>query len=662
MADRSDTEVDFSPADPAELAILNMDIAAADTLVAERLAECGGDPLVAFTFNWLSSHSSVLWLQRKLGFNFSERPSCLLGVVESIDTWVIDYDTIQDWTQKTAHFWTAADTNYRRHQALLLCYSSNRSGIEPPGDDGMVYSAAVVWVLHDQSRVTVPQAVKHLRATAVAQREETAVLCHIPESAPYWASPADDTECNLVQLNNNVGSWFTSINRVRCYRCITHHLQSTMRTFVALSKDMSGRDDMHDDAVAFYYVEPRTAMWPCSIYAATTNEGDLLPALNVVPLETTEALEPPPPPVPRRDAYPPPNPDLEQDIIKMMGPTVGQLEVLAVDDSLTTEEPAAADNQPPRPQTPDGVPPIAPPGDPPRRVVIKTEPTTEILDFTTDNLDVSSSLTPLQPEDEEGAASDTTFAGSVGSTTVTALPLDHNYPTFLPLAPDGADDVQQPTFSSDIQPPNSSTVISSTPTPSTVPTRTVVLTTPGTGRIDSLCSLPLAIIRHSAVLDAAYKDLMTKFFDRLRLAHAERLTDLNTCRTSVSNAVRKWTKEVQTRAMLLGSNPGVSSYNVAIDTVRLLSDTLRRDVNNAEGVFLASKAEHDAAMEEHAAEIKQMLEVGIRDAIQAYLQGCVASCLAVVGDAGNLDPWLAQFTMRAMDFQSLCISHDGGVL
>ena len=362
MADRSDTEVDFFPADPAELAILNMDIAAADTLVADRLAECGGDPLVAFTFDWLSSHSSVLWLQRKLGFNFSDRLSCLLGVIKSIDTWVVDYDTIQDWTQKTAHFWTADDGRYWRHQALLLCYGSNRSGIEPPGDNGMVYSAAVMWVLHDQSRVTVPQAVEHLRATAVAQREEIAVLCHIPESAPYWASPTDDTECNLVQLNNNVGSWFTSINRMRCYRCITHHVQSGMRTFVALSKDICGQDGMHDDTVAFYHVEPRTAMWPCFIYTSATNEGDLLPALNVVPLETTDTLEPPPPPVPRRDAYLPPNPNLDQDIIKMMGPTVGQLEVLAVDDSPAAEEPAAADNEPPRLLTPDGVPPTLLPG------------------------------------------------------------------------------------------------------------------------------------------------------------------------------------------------------------------------------------------------------------------------------------------------------------
>ena len=470
MTDRSDTEVDFSPADPADLAILNMDIAAADTLVADRLAECGGDPLVAFTYDWLSSHPSVLWLQRKLGFNFSDRPSCLLGIVNSIDTWVIDFDTIQDWTQKTAHFWTTASGNYRRHQALLLCYGRNRSGLEPPGDNGMVYSGAVVWVLHDQSRVTVPQAVQHLRAMAVAQREEMAILCHIPESAPYWASPFDDNECNLVQLNNNIGSWFTSINRVRCYRCITYHLQSTMRTFVALNKEMSGRGDIHDDNVAFYYVEPRSAMWPCTVYATTTNDGDLLPVLNAVPLDTTDDMAPPPPPVPLPNPYPPPNPDLEQDVIKMMGPTVGQLEALVVDDASTTEDQPTTDTQTPRPQTPDGIPPTVPPEDPPRRVIIKAEPDTETVQPTTENLDVSSNLVPLQPDEEEGAASDTTFTGSVGSSTVPPVPQDHNYPAIPPSAPNDADDTQQPT---------SSTTGSPTPAPSGASTRTVILSTPG---------------------------------------------------------------------------------------------------------------------------------------------------------------------------------------
>ena len=47
-----------------------------------------------------------------------------------------------------------------------------------------------------------------------------------------------------------------------------------------------------------------------------------------------------------------------------------------------------------------------------------------------------------------------------------------------------------------------------------------------------------------------------------------------------------------------------------------------------------------------------MLHSGIRGTIQVFLQGCVRSCINYVGIEGNLDPWLAQFSTRAMDFQS----------
>ena len=87
------------------------------------------------------------------------------------------------------------------------------------------------------------------------------------------------------------------------------------------------------------------------------------------------------------------------------------------------------------------------------------------------------------------------------------------------------------------------------------------------GHIDSLCSLPLEIIEHLAVLDAAYNTLMGKFFDELRITHAEWLADLNACKASVSNAVHKWTSDVQDRALALGSNPGAVTYNVAVDTI-----------------------------------------------------------------------------------------------
>ena len=579
MTDRSDTEVDLHPTDPADIAILNMDIAAADNGVAAQLAECEGDPLRAFSFDWLSLNPDMLWLQRKLHVNFEQHPSCLLKVVNLIHTWAIDYDMIQDWTQKTAHFWTDANGKYWRHHALLLCYGRNRSGLQPPDDNGLIYSGAVIWVFHNQSCITVPQAVQHIRATAVPQREEMAILCLIPDSPPYWVSPDDTSECNLVQLDNNIGTWVTHLNRVRSYRCITLHLQSTMRTFVALDRGVSGRDDIKADNVAFYYVEPRGTLWPCTVYAVTNNNGDLLPALNVIPLETSDEMAPPPPPLPPQEQYPPPNPDLKQDIIQIMGPTVGQLEHYVVDSSSDTEEQPATDAPTQAPRTPDGAPPPPPPDAPPRHVIIKTE------------------------DAEEGAASDTMFSESVDSSAQPVIPHDYTYPTITIQVPDGANDTTEE--------PASSTSGSRPPASLGTPSRMVTFSANDAECVGSLCSLPQEIIQHSAVLDAAYNDLMAKFFDKLRITHAERLSDLNACRTSVSNAVREWTAEVQTQSSLLGSNPGAATYNVAIDTVRLLSNTLRHNINKAENTFLASKTQHDTHVEQHATEVKEMLEDGI---------------------------------------------------
>ena len=589
MLDRSDTEVDLHPTDPADIAILNMDIAAANDRIVAQLAECEGDPLRAFNYDWLSSNSDVLWLQRKLHVNFEQHPSCLLKVANSIHTWVIDYDTIQDWTQKTAHFWTDANGKYRRHQALLLCYGRNCSGLQPPDDNGLIYSGAVVWVFHNQFLVTVPQAIQHIWAMAVPHREEMAVLCSLPASPPYWVSPKDTSECNLVQMDNNIGTWATHLNRVRSYRCITFHLQPTMRTFIALDRGVSGREDIKADDVAFYYVEPRGALWSCNVYTVTNNDGDLLPALNVLPLETSDEMAPPPSPVPLPEQYPPPNPGLKQDVIQMMGPTVGQLEHHIVNDSSDTEEQPATSAPTQAPHTPDGAPSPPPPS---RCVIVKTEGS------------------------EEGAALDTTFNESVDSSAQPVIPHDYIHPPITIQAPDGANDTTQE--------PASSTSDSKPPASVGTPSRTVIFSADAE-RIDLLCSLPQEIIQHSAVLDAAYNDLMARFFDKLKITHAERLSDLDACRTSVNNAVREWTAEVQTRSSLMGSNPGVATYNVAIDTVRLLSNTLRHNISKAKDTFLASQTQHDARVEQHTAEVKEMLEDGIREAVQVYLRGCVDS-------------------------------------
>ena len=167
-----------------------------------------------------------------------------------------------------------------------------------------------------------------------------------------------------------------------------------------------------------------------------------------------------------------------------------------------------------------------------------------------------------------------------------------------------------------------------------------------------VCNLPLELIGHLAVLDDALTQIMSNFFDHIRVTHAEHLCDLNTCKSSVTNALRCWMTAVQERTTALGSNPGAATYNVAVDTVRMHSNELRNSLQAVETADLVSKGAHDACVQDHEATITAKLTTGIRDTVQAYLDGCVSTLLKYMGCQGNLDPWLAQVSSRAMGFQS----------
>ena len=170
--------------------------------------------------------------------------------------------------------------------------------------------------------------------------------------------------------------------------------------------------------------------------------------------------------------------------------------------------------------------------------------------------------------------------------------------------------------------------------------------------IRKVCNLPLELIGHSAVLDDAHTQIMSNFFDHIRVTHAEHLCDLNTYKSSITNALRHWTTAVQECTTALGSNPGAATYNVAVDTVHMHSNELWTSLQAAETAYLVSKGAHNARVQDHEATITAKLTTGIRDTIQAYLDGSVSTLLKYMGHQGNLDPWLAQVSSRAMGFLS----------
>ena len=74
MSDHSDEEEDFHPTTQEDIAAPNMAIANADDLVSQCLATCSGSSAAAFTYEWLSENSEVLWLKRKLQLDPNKHP------------------------------------------------------------------------------------------------------------------------------------------------------------------------------------------------------------------------------------------------------------------------------------------------------------------------------------------------------------------------------------------------------------------------------------------------------------------------------------------------------------------------------------------------------------------------------------------------------------
>ena len=61
-----------------------------------------------------------------------------------------------------------------------------------------------------------------------------------------------------------------------------------MHTFVTLNQGTSSRLDVKSDELAFYHIVLRGSLWPGETYVSVSNEGDLAPALNTIPVGTYE--------------------------------------------------------------------------------------------------------------------------------------------------------------------------------------------------------------------------------------------------------------------------------------------------------------------------------------------------------------------------------------
>ena len=306
-----------------------------------------------------------------------------------------------------------------------------------------------MWTLHNQARVTVPEAIHHIKMTAEERGKGIATICSLPEHPPYWPSPDDTSVCNLVLLDGSISTWATPLGNLRVYHAITHYKDAAMRTFIALNQGTSGRLDVKSDELAFYHVVLRGSLWPRETYVSVSNEGDLVPALNTIPVRAYEGEDKPPKP---DDKSPAPNSTHdaplastvgdEPDRVVFVGPAQFQMADILIPGSPEEQRDTTLDETTP--------PSIAPPtrifpDTPPRRVVVKTPEHVVIKkevhaqvdgataarvegdDGTTVLVTSSPKQIPPGTNAEGDLASDTTLSESIETGARLTAPADHSY-------------------------------------------------------------------------------------------------------------------------------------------------------------------------------------------------------------------------------------------
>ena len=257
---------------------------------------------------------------------------------------------------------------------------------------------------------------------------------------------------------------------------------------------------------------------------SVSNEGDLVPALNTILVRTYEEEDEPLKP---DDKSPVPdsthNTPLvstvgdEPDRVVFVGPAQFQMADALVPDSpeeqqdMTLDETTPPSTAPPAQIFPD-MPPRQVVVKTPERVVIKKELHAHVDgatavraeggDGTTILVTSSPKQVPPGTKAEGDLASDTTLSESIKTGARPTAPADHSYSFTGSQVLDREEaEEDEPLW------------------------------------IRKVCNLPLKLIRHLAILDDAHTKIMSNFFDHIRVTHAEHLCDLNTCKSSVTNAL-----------------------------------------------------------------------------------------------------------------------------
>ena len=115
-------------------------------------------------------------------------------------------------------------------------------------------------------------------------------------------------------------------------------------------------------------------------------------------------------------------------------------------------------------------------------------------------------------------------------------------------------------------------------------------------------------------------------------------------------AIGEWRVEVERVVQVLGTSPGITTFNTQAEIVRVKTNQFREKVDGTEVAFLTSKRKSQAGRAALLERMKTELGTKIHAAIQKFVTSKTAAALDVVGLTGDMAPFVAQITQESTDF------------
>ena len=229
-------------------------------------------------YEFFKTHSIML-VAHNFGVDWDDNVNKLFKPLDCIDMEIMDEDIIDVLLTKGQALWEPNGT-CMAHNALLLCNTVNRSStisLTKP-QYGHVISATVVWVVLDQARLSVPDAMSTLPDMAKNDQDGVA-LCYIPISKLFFPYPEGGQHVLVLPYDNDIppSLGYGMPSDFAAYEMTSYTTSASMTVGLTAWLQFGPKCPLsieEKQTVHFLTVENRGAVWSNQTYVRQTAEGE----------------------------------------------------------------------------------------------------------------------------------------------------------------------------------------------------------------------------------------------------------------------------------------------------------------------------------------------------------------------------------------------------